>query len=146
MYSACYFCQILSKPGFSPKDFNIPPPNIKFHKNQFSKSQVAPCKRTDGWADIMKLIAAFMSFADAPKSTLIVHATHSTVSKASLHQQKSSMMDNRFESRPEGGTVQAPRISPHGTGSTDITTHPTRLLKLRVRHNFLHLSFWSNIH
>ena len=42
--------------------------NIKFHENPSSGSTAVPCERTDGQADMTKLIVAFRHFANAPKS------------------------------------------------------------------------------
>jgi hypothetical protein len=42
--------------------------NIKFHENMSSGSRVVPCRRTDGYTGMMKLIVAFRSFAKKPKN------------------------------------------------------------------------------
>jgi len=41
--------------------------NIKFHKNSFSGSRVAPCEGTDGRTGATKLIVALSNFAKATK-------------------------------------------------------------------------------
>jgi hypothetical protein len=49
--------------------------NIKFHENPSIGSRVVPCGRTDGQADMTKLIAAFRNFANAPANPQILGAT-----------------------------------------------------------------------
>ena len=53
--------------------------DIKFHENPSSGSRVVPCRRTD----VTKLIVAFRSFANAPKSDQLDGAqnkdTHSSL-------------------------------------------------------------------
>jgi len=39
--------------------------NTKFHENPSSGSQVVPCGQMDKWTDMMKLIVAFHSLANA---------------------------------------------------------------------------------
>jgi len=45
-------------------------PNIQFHGNPLSGSQVFPCRQMDRWTDMTKLIAAFHSFVNTPKNCL----------------------------------------------------------------------------
>ena len=40
---------------------------LKFHENPSSVSGVVPCGRTDGSADVVKLVVAFRYFANAPE-------------------------------------------------------------------------------
>jgi hypothetical protein len=47
MYSARYFCPILSKFVFSRQIF-VKVPNIKFYENLFSRSRADTCGQTDG--------------------------------------------------------------------------------------------------
>ena len=56
------FCPILMKLGFSGQIFEKYS-NIKFNENPCSGSRVVTCGRED----MMKLIVAFLSFANAPK-------------------------------------------------------------------------------
>jgi hypothetical protein len=44
--------------------------NIKFHENHSSGSRVVPCGRTDGQADMTKLIVIFCNFANVPKNII----------------------------------------------------------------------------
>jgi hypothetical protein len=41
---------------------------VEFHENPFTGSRVVPCGRTDGQADMTKLIMAFRNFVNAPKN------------------------------------------------------------------------------
>jgi len=66
MYSSRYTCQILIKLEFSRPVFEQYT-NIKFHENPSSGSRIVPCGRTD----MMKLIIAFRSLANAPKEAQI---------------------------------------------------------------------------
>ena len=43
--------------------------NIKFHENPSSDSRVVPCRQTDRWTHITKLIATFCNFLNAPKNS-----------------------------------------------------------------------------
>jgi hypothetical protein len=43
-------------------------PNIKFHKNPSSGSQVVPCERKDRRTVMTKLIVAYRNFVNAPKN------------------------------------------------------------------------------
>jgi len=50
--------------------------SYELNENPFSESRVGPCGRTDGQADMTKLIVAFRNFANAPKTTyfsVIIH-------------------------------------------------------------------------
>jgi hypothetical protein len=58
-----YSCQILIKHDF-PQQIFKKSTNMKFHENPSSGSRVVPCGRTD----MVKLIAAFHNFANAPKN------------------------------------------------------------------------------
>ena len=42
--------------------------NTKFHENPSSRRGVVPCGQADRQTDIVKLIIAFLSFANAPKN------------------------------------------------------------------------------
>ena len=60
--------------------------NIKFHENPSNGSRVAPCFQTD----MMKLIAAFRDFANAPEITKKIrfmnnrYVSYGTLSQVSL--------------------------------------------------------------
>jgi hypothetical protein len=45
---------------------------MKFYQNPSSGSRVVPCGQADGRTDMMKLIVAFRSFANAPKNVTCV--------------------------------------------------------------------------
>jgi hypothetical protein len=62
-----YSCHILKKFEFSRQIFEKCS-NIRFHETSSSGSRVVPCGRTDGQADVMKLIIAFRNFAVAPQN------------------------------------------------------------------------------
>jgi hypothetical protein len=49
--------------------------NIEFHENPSSGSRVVPCGRTEGYADVTKLLFAFRSFMKAPKNEVLVSNT-----------------------------------------------------------------------
>jgi len=51
--------------------------NIKIHENPSGGYLVVPCGQTEGRTDMMKLIVAFRSFAEAPQN-----AKHCTISRA----------------------------------------------------------------
>jgi len=44
--------------------------NIRFHENLSSGRWVVPCRQTDGWTDMTKLIVAFCNLVKAPKNAL----------------------------------------------------------------------------
>jgi hypothetical protein len=60
-----YSCQILMKLKFARRIFK----KIRnFYEYMFRGSRVVPCGLTDGPTDTMKLIVAFLNFANAPNS------------------------------------------------------------------------------
>jgi hypothetical protein len=44
-----------------------------FHKNVSCGRRVVPCGRTDGRTDMIKLIAAFRNFANAPEKKMLYY-------------------------------------------------------------------------
>jgi hypothetical protein len=62
MQSTYYSCQTSMKLEFSQQIFKKAS-SIKFHENLSSRSLVIPCR----WTDMMKLIAPFCHFVNAPK-------------------------------------------------------------------------------
>ena len=51
--------------GFSRKILEKESTDTKFHQNPSNGSQVVPCGRSDGQADVTKLTIAFRNFANA---------------------------------------------------------------------------------
>jgi hypothetical protein len=67
-------CQILVKLEFFRHNFQKYS-NIKFNENPSSGSWVVPCGQTDRRTDMMKLIVAFRSFANALKNSSFLRVT-----------------------------------------------------------------------
>jgi hypothetical protein len=68
MYCTNYACPILQKLECSRQIFEKYS-RIKFHENQSSEDRVVPCgqiyRKTNRWAEMKKVIAAFSNFANA---------------------------------------------------------------------------------
>ena len=71
MYNPGYSCQILMKLEFSRQIFEKSW-NVIFHENPSSGSRIVSWGRTDGKADMTKLIVAFRHFANAPEKLKVV--------------------------------------------------------------------------
>ena len=63
-----YSFRLLMKIEFSRQIFDKSS-NIKCRQNPSSGSRIIPCGRTDGRADMTKVIVAFRNFANAPRSS-----------------------------------------------------------------------------
>ena len=72
MQCTLYSCPILLKLEISRHIFEKYS-NISFHETPSRGRRFVPCGRTDGRADITKLIAAFRNFANARQTLQILH-------------------------------------------------------------------------
>ena len=51
--------------------------NTSFHENLSGRSRVVPCRRTDRWTGMTKLVVAFCNFAKVPRNLYQVVLSHS---------------------------------------------------------------------
>jgi len=85
MKSTRYSCLILETLKFSRQIFDKHP-NIKFHENPSSGSQIVPCghRRTGGQTCLWKPMVDIRDFANAPKNCIEVRQRTSSLNRGEL--------------------------------------------------------------